>query len=412
MKASRVAAQLAAVLCAWAPPVFSQADPFDFDLTETENADASSWQFSGYLENRNQYFTADMDEDWLSNRLLGRGELTWRRDRWLAFAATNVEHDPATRDYRDPFRTQVQEAYLQWDGDRLDVSLGKQRVAWGTADGVSTIDRVNAVDLREPIGNARTASRRPSWLVRVQQSTSIGIVEAVWLPRGRDRKLPERDSPWEPADLAALRELAAAGVAILVTDDPEDDEYGLRYSRYGQGVDWGLAVFDGYTDAPVTLAEENNSVVLKPERITTWNANAAVGLANSTWRGEVAYTPDHVNGDEQTGRWQAVLGWDRTYFSNLYLNFQLFWEKVGGNEEDFGGTFAVTNKFFDDAATAGVRGQLGRDNQLSAEVYIDYAVNDAWTLTAKAFVFEGDTGSALADFTENDFVEFTLRWSF
>ena len=86
--------------------------------------------------------------------------------------------------YRDATRIELREAYVHYDGAAVDVTVGKQRVGWGTADGLSTIDRVNAIDYREPIGNARTAARRPSSLVRVEATTDVGVFDLVWLPRG------------------------------------------------------------------------------------------------------------------------------------------------------------------------------------------------------------------------------------
>ena len=390
-------------------PAQAETDPFDFDLTRETGPAAQRWQLSGFVEARSRRFTAT--GDWLSNRLLAQADLKWTEGRWRAFVQGTAEIDASKGEYRDRERYELREAYLHRDGDSLDITVGKQRVAWGTADGVSTIDRVNSIDFRDPISNARTPSRRPSWLVRVEQSTTVGIFEAVWLPRGRDRKFPEFGSPWETAALHDLRRLRAEGLIALTLDDPHRHEGGLRYRHYGRQLDWGLAVFDGFTDVPATILRKGNAIRLEPERIRTWNANAAVGFAKSTLRAELAYTPNHPVDGDSTSHWQAVLGWDRTFFTNLYTNVQVFWDRASSDEDSRGITFAVTNRVCDDAATVGLRGQLANDSQTAVEALIEYQWNDAVTLSARFLLFDGSPGSPLGEFRHNDFAELALRWS-
>ncbi|MEM7100028.1 MAG: hypothetical protein AAF541_17305 [Pseudomonadota bacterium] len=389
-------------------------DPFDFDLTASESSNLA-WHVSGYVESRNQYF--EDSNNWNSNRVAGYVEVKWEGEekaglQWRAYGSVISEYDEETRDYRDPARTEVKEVYLLRDGDQVDVTIGKQRVAWGTADGVSTIDRLNAVDFRDPIGNARTASRRPSWLVRTEAKLSSGILEMVWLPRGRDRKLPEYGSPWEPADLRALRNQERLGLISLDLEDPHKDEWGVRYSSYGEGIDWSVAYFNGYTDGGVDLKQVGNRLRFTPEHVETINVSGALGLTSSTLRAEVAYTTGLVVDGVTNDIWQVVLGWDRTFLANLYVNLQLFYDERTATPDDYGATFVVSNNAFDDAATYGLRGQVGKDGQLAIEGYFEFDVRDNLTLSTKYLVFDGEAGTALYDYRDNDFLELTLRWDF
>lgn len=390
-------------LAAWAAPALSDDDPFDFDLTQPLSEPTASWQVGGFVELGGRYFT--VFDDWLSQRLFAQSDVKWTRGRWQVFAQGTAGMDPATWRYRDPFRSELREIYLRYDGDGLDLTIGKHRVAWGTADGIGTIDRVNAVDFRDPILNARTPSRRPSWLIRAQQRTGFGIFEAVWLPRGRDRKFPEPGSPWE----SGLPRPAEAGFEVSV-DDPHRHEGGLRFLRYGRGLDWGLAVFDGYTDAPSASRFDGEVLRLVPVRIRTWNANAAAGLAQSTLRAEVAYTSSDGPEAERTGHWQAVAGWDRTLLVDLYVNLQVFYERADDGRSSRGGTFAVTKPVLDDAATLAVRGQWAQQGQRAVEASFEVHVNDELTVSLRALAFSGGSGSPLGAFPGHDFAELTVRW--
>ena len=387
-----------------AVPALGGDDPFDFDLTEQTMAPGAAWQVGGFVELGGRYFT--VSDDWLSQRLFAQTEVKWSRGRWQTFVLGTAEVDPPTGRYRDPYRAELREIYLRYGGDGFDLTVGKHRVAWGTADGIGTIDRVNAVDFRDPILNARTPSRRPSWLVRAQQSTPLGIFEAVWLPRGRDRKFPEPGSPWATAMLRP-----SGDHAVVAVDDPRGHEGGVRYLRYGRGLDWGAAVFDGFTDAPVASRSDGTVLRLLPKRSRTWNANAALGLAQSTWRGEVAYTATATESEAgRTGRWQAVVGWDRTFLVDLYVNLQVFYERSDGAEASRGGTFALTKPVIDDAATLALRGQWAQRSQHAVEASFEIHVNDELTVSLRALAFAGDPGSPLGHFADHDFAELAARW--
>lgn len=407
------------ILYAIASSVAAQ-DPFDFDLSKLSTQDRKPpindhWQFAGYLESRAQYFS--VENYWVSNRLLGFVELKWAGDQndsgqWRAYGSAMIEYDRQTQEYRDPKKSQLKELYIIFDSSIVDLTIGKQRVAWGMVDGVSTIDRVNAKDLRDPIGNARTASRRPSWLFRSEVNTFNGIVDMVWLPVGRDRKLPEFGSPWEPASIHALRTQQRFGLINLRVDDPHKSEGGLRYLAYGKGFDWSIAYFNGYTDEPLMRAHDLDNIRLAPVRIETFNASGALGTAQSTWRAEFTYTPNSVVSGKASNLWQIVVGWDRTFFTNLKANLQFFYDKACDAPDSYGTTFSFSNVAFDDAAIYGLRGQLMSEEQLALEVYFHYKFSDNLTLNTKYLTFDGAPKSALFDYRNNNFLEMTLRWDF
>ena len=388
-------------------------DPFDFDLSDSQIK--NPLQVSGYIESRNQYFT--VQDDWSSNRLASFLELKWedqasQAQQWRAYSSLLLEYDSQTRAYRNSQRIEFKELYILHDGANFDLTIGKQRVAWGTADGVSTIDRVNAVDLRDPISNARTASKRPSWVVRNEFNLSGGILELIWLPRGRDRKLPEFGSPWEPAYLHALRVQNRSGRINFHIEDPHKHEGGIRYATYGEGFDWSLAYFNGYTDSPVRQSITSSDVFLEPIRIQTFNASGALGMAQGTLRAELAYTPNNIVSGKTTDLWQIVLGWDRNFFTNLYFNLQLFYNEASRGVDTYGSTFSISNTSFDDAGSYGLRGQILDDNQLATEIYFEYDFNDKISSSCKYLFFDGDNGSGLFDYRDNDLFEATLRWNF
>jgi hypothetical protein len=418
----------------YSPYIYSSSDatesltldsPFDFDLsTDTEytnNHGEAYWEWSGNLSFRHRYSSPQSKA--LSNRVRGEIKSTYKQKKFTFFSRAHIDADPAVTSYRNSTYAELDEFYTAFNTDiyarNTTITLGKQRLAWGTADGLSTIDRVNAIDFKEPISNGRTSARRPSWLLSVEQTLSAGVWQAVWLPKGRDRTLPEYQSPWETSALNQLRTDAIDGNISLTIDDPHKNEGGVRFTHYGQGLDWGFAFFNGYTDAATTITRQQNTVHLRPARIGTINANIAKGFSASTLRGEFSYTPNHPtsNGEQQVlSQW--VLGWDRTYFTDFYVNIQFFSDRFSNqsasdiNTNNSGITFAVSDKFYDDAIEAGTRGQLARHAQYSIETFIEYTASDNYSLQASYIAFGGEQGSGLAEFTQNDFVQLEIKYYF
>lgn len=139
-------------------------------------------------------------------------------------------------------------------------------------------------------------------------------------------------------------------------------------------------------------------------RSRTWNANAAVGLARSTLRAELARTSG-----ETLGRWQAVVGWDRTFLADLYVNLQASIEREDEGGATRSGTFAVTKPLLDDAATLAVRGQWAEGGECFTEAPVEYHLRDEVTLSLRALMISASDADTL-DFADRDFVELAVRW--
>ena len=62
--------------------------------------------------------------------------------------------DLQSMDNVDPWQMELKEAYINFYGfltDNLDLTVGKQRIAWGTADKLNPTDNLNPDDLSDPL---------------------------------------------------------------------------------------------------------------------------------------------------------------------------------------------------------------------------------------------------------------------
>ena len=118
--------------------------------------------------------------------------------------------------------------------------------------------------------------------------------------------------------------------------------------------------------------------------------------------------------------YQGVIGIDRNFFTNLYVNLQFFYDFIESGSEAIalkrkthGITFEISDKFLDDDLTAGFRGTYFTSNEGSAcEIFAEYKICDNWTIAPGCMFFNGPKDSRLDQFDDNDMVYLRLRYSF
>lgn len=419
----------------------AEGDPLaDMDLGAT-NASANQPQqksglslyglsLSGYVETRNQIRLRDIGEP-LSLRQRVWLESPFVYGPFHAFVSGLAEAEvaaPLWTGRHSVARIELREAYVLWDTSWFDLTVGKKLVRWGVTDGVTTLDLINPVDTRDPIANARTSTRLPVPLIDMELALGHGLTaEAVVIPRAEINKLPGFGDPWEFPGLHRLRKEARRGALTLAVDTPRSPEFAFRLTQYQSGYDFGLAYYSGFVDAPVFAAQ---FTAASPPRVTirypyfqAYGANVAIGLPRSTLRGEFAYKP-RFPFSRATGSFvkrdylQTVIGWDRTFFTNLYVNLQGFSNNILNaarllvqDAHSYGFTFSVSDKFLRDDLTAGLRGLYGiNDNGVALELFGEYALGDHWKINAGVLFFEGEKDRGVGVFDRNDF--FSLRTAY
>jgi hypothetical protein len=117
---------------------------------------------------------------------------------------------------------------------------------------------------------------------------------------------------------------------------------------------------------------------------------------------------------------QGIIGIDRTFFTNLYVNLQFFYDFIEDGKESLflrrkthGFTFEISDKFLDDDLTAGFRGMYFTSNEGSAsEIFAEYKIGDHWQIAPGYMSFNGPKNSRLGQFGDNDMAYLRLRYSF
>lgn len=321
-------------------------------------------------------------------------------------SSLNDLSDPSTLYTTDAM---IWEAYMDiynlgFDG--LDVRIGKQRIAWGTADTMNPTDNLNPDDLANFFD---FGEHIPTLAIKADYSFSPEFsAELVWLPAMKPALLPKDSSIFFGGEVnqifaAALAQTGGAipGFAIgepdiLVSTPGYDLSHSMQAAKLKGvigNVDFSLSYFHGYDDIPVPVSvqltpDPKNTMVLKPTVETGFFEYQAVGLdfagelAGIGWWAEGALfipseeqfitiampsmtDPSGVTTLTQplwdTDPWfKFTIGCDYTFSSGTYINFQyvhgLFNER--GESEDLNDyfMFKIEQKFSHDKLKIGLAG--------------------------------------------------------
>ena len=184
--------------------------------------------------------------------------------RNISFAEVETLADTGAADRVQPVDLQVQEAALLLYGfllDDLDVTVGAQRLAWGSADRFNPTDRLNAYDLEDP---TRFDRRLASLALSAVYHLPAGLrVEAAVLPLFVPSRLPidEVDftglgDPQQVFDLDEYSTGAPPEVVKVETPTTVPDptlanmQVALRMGWQSPVGDWSLGWFRGFDSLP------------------------------------------------------------------------------------------------------------------------------------------------------------------
>lgn len=374
------------------------------DMQLEEFQPRQTWLFSGFFEARQQQFSSHFNT--LSSRVRVQGGVEFQPEQtdsgqWFAKLEVRTERQRLHLEQADS-ESRINEAYVQYQMGDWTWVAGRQRVTVGMADGRNTFDLINPVDLRDPIATGRNSTRLTSDLISTAWSQGQHSV-AVWvMPEAAVNRHAGLTSPW------------SRGRALDI-HSPKQSEALFRYSFFGQGKDVSLLYFSGFSDDP-TVNEQGK---LEYVRYDAYGLQWAQGLGSSTLRGEIALKQgipvQTAHGYTKTQLQQIILGWDRNLDAGRYFNMQLFYDsyKDFSAFDQFGMTYAMSEKYWQDSLTVGWRGSWEwRRSQVTSELYLHYQHNDQWQWKAGRYWIDGEKGAALNRFHKNALFYLQVTYQF
>jgi len=257
-----------------------------------------------------------------------QGEIAWPSRRWLI---------------GDPLELELREFYVETSVGETYLTLGKQQVVWGQADGLKVLDVVNPQDFREFVLDDFEDSRIPLWTVNAEIPIKALTLQLLWIPDLTYHNIPEFDATYA---FESNVPTAPPFIPFAINDfdrpnNPlKDSDVGARLSAFVGGWDLTLNYFYHYDDTPVVrrgfgLTELGFGIVAQPgyERTHLIGGTFSNAFGDLTLRGEVGYSTNKFQATEnlldrdgvvETGELAYVLGFDWFGFSETFVSLQLF----------------------------------------------------------------------------------------
>lgn len=413
------------------------------------------WPFlqKGWLESGNQIRTRDDRAISLRQRLWLEGGHSFspigaKKSRNTissarCFLSGSLDHDAAAASLssdNDDLSADLHEAYLTIDTENADFLLGRKMVRWGTGDGINPLDLINPLDHRDPFASGRSDNRLPTFLG--QGSFSLPTpgpvqelsLEVVVAPLAEVNRLSAPGSAWESEPLREIR-LAENQKTLELAEQElpnqwfEEGKYLLHLAATWNGWDFGLAGYSGLRNDPVLVGSIDDEgkfrITSQHPQMTAVGLTFAKSLNRSTLRGELAFKPsypmqknDNVSIDfYRKDMIEGVIGIDRTFSTNIYINMQYFStfipENIDKKKIENGVTYEISDLFFKDNLKIGVSGIIGLSKQgWTIQPYTEYQIGDDWTVTLSILIFEGKKEGIYGQYDDNDFISLKLRRTF
>ena len=334
---------------------------------------------------------------------------------------------------------ELREFYLETEAGRAFLTLGKQQIVWGKADGLKVLDVVNPQDFREFILDDFDDSRIPLWAVNAEIPINDDMLQLIWIPDRTYHALPEPDSLYAFTS-PAIVPTAPPGVAVNVErgQRPDrffaDSDFGARYSTFRKGWDLTLNYLYHYYDTPVlfqslSMTPQGPLVTVTPryERSHLFGGTFSNAFGDWVVRGEVGYSTDRFfltndpadsDGVIKTNELAYVLGLDWSGIEDTFLSFQLFQSRLADDppglvrdQADNTVTFLARRDFLNETVTAEV---LWLHNLNEDDGLVRPKISYEWKSNIKVWlgadVFYGTETGLFGQFDQNDRLVLGMEW--
>jgi len=171
----------------------------------------------------------------------------------------------AEYNYRNPARTgfRLNEAYYRYSGEIWDISVGRQVIVWGQADGFKLTDVLSARDSSEFIAFSGDDARLPSDSIRLRFFHDLFTFEAIAVPFFTPNKLPRfgfedgAKNGLYYIDTPDTYKTAIGSIPVKYTKTEStkpkmftDTEAAARFSFFLPGIDFSVSGFYGWDKNP------------------------------------------------------------------------------------------------------------------------------------------------------------------
>ncbi len=389
-------------------------------------ADGAS--FSGDISTSWGVFAPWTNDETADDFSLGNTNFTGKVDAWYgdssALAEASVSYDALTK----KLDFSLGELWLDYTDSFWGLRIGRQKAAWGKADGIDITNVLCPSDMSSFSAMAGDNGKLAVDAIRLSFSGNSFTADAWWIPFFTPSTLPldEGNSLRKFVVPPTVNLEVAPGTVIPLPviinqfKKPElaiwNGEYGLKFSGYFSALDLSLYGFYGWDDNPLleygitfgapadpsdpsTAMPESMSVSGEYKRMAMVGADAALPIGPTVLRLETAFFPQRYFQTSETkarrNQLSALAGLDWMP-SGWTLTAQYYCDYVFGKLDTLertdayqhGATLSISKSLINETlelSFAGVIGLNDFDSMLSPS--IKYSLSDQIALDATAYIF-------------------------
>lgn len=339
----------------------------------------------------------------------------------------------------DSVQFEMRELYIETTVGDTYLTIGKQQVVWGKADGLKVLDVVNPQDFREFVLDDFDDSRIPLWTFNAEIPIQEATLQLLWIPDQTYHKIPESGATYE---FISNVPQAPPGVTVIQNrfDRPNDvivdSDVGLRLSGFWKGWDLSFNYLYHYDDIPVlyrsiSVGPGGPVITVSPgyERTHLIGGTFSNAFGDFTLRGEIGFSLDKfysttdvtdVDGVHQTDEFAYVIGLDWFGLSETLLSVQFFQniltDDAAGllrDQVENSVSFLVLRDFRNDTvAVSSIWVHNFNDSDGFVRPKIEYELRDNLNLWAGFDFFYGSSKGLFGQFDHTDRLVAGMEWGF
>jgi hypothetical protein len=348
------------------------------------------------------------------------------------------EVSPSTRRgiIGDVLEIELRELYYDLKIKNHYLTVGKQQIVWGKADGLKILDVVNPTNFREFLLDDFDNSRIPLWSVKTDIDLKKIKLQMVWIPDQTYHDIPDPGATFFPG---AFFPKPAPGTTVInkPLNKPDrffqDADAGVRLSSFIRGWDITLNYLYMFDDFPVAKtyfsADPNPTLIVTPlyKRHHMAGGTFTNSFGKFSVRGELGFFIDKFfsttdaskpGGLFKSTQFMGVAGVDYSGFSNSLISVQVFEDHIlknspvpGRKQSQTFMSVLANRSFKNETITAeiiGVQSISSGDGFVRPSLKYQYKSNII--LKAGADIFYGLADTFLGQFNKTSRVTLAIQW--
>lgn len=294
--------------------------------------------------------------------------------------------------FNDYFTAELRDFYIETPLGAGHLTLGKQQVFWGTADGLRVLDVINPVDLSNFIMAEPVDSRIPLWMVNYQRSFDLTDIQLLWIPDNTYNDYTAETDWYYLTSPKIVPGPPPSGVPVQLNpvdrkegDLLDESDYGIRFTSVVGGWDLTFNYLYHYDDDLIVKSQLENTaqgplIQVNPtyERSHLLGGSFAVASGAFVYRSEYGYNsdkyilsknPESKTGVENLQDFSYVFGVDWSGITNHFISAQFFQSILRGN------THGLVRDRVDSTFTLNVSRNMRNETWRVEGLYL-YSLND------------------------------------